>query len=102
MRATGVARSNDYRPNRFHLPSLPRIRTNSLPFFEGSSRGVQAMEIHDWKSQRAEQLSVAQGSSNSASLAIPLSDGVKIESVPRAGCSEQATVRKRVLSEAQT
>jgi len=57
------------------LPSLPRIRTNSWPFFEGSSRGVQAIEIQDWKSQRAEQLSLSQGSANSASLARPSSDG---------------------------
>ena len=66
-----------------------------MPFFEGSSRGTQAMEIQDWKSQRAEQLSVAQGSSNSAWRATPSSEGAKIESVPRAGCSEQAGGEKQ-------
>ena len=63
---------------------------------------MQETEIQDWKSQRAEQLSIAQGKAISASTARPSSDGLWMESVPRSGRSEQATLRNLDLSEAQT
>src|SRR5216683_1934701 len=83
------------------MPSLPRITTNSVPFLP-ASRGVEATETQDWKSQRAEQLSVSQGSAISPSVASPSPAGACITRLPRAGCSEHATVRNLDLSDAQT
>src|SRR5215472_886915 len=90
------------RPNFFHVLSLPRIRTNSAPFLLPGSRGLQVTEIHVWWSQRAEQLSLSQGSGNSASVVSSSPAGAWIERVPRGGCSEQATVRKRDRSAGHT
>ena len=59
-------------------------------------------DIHDWKSQRAEQLSKAHGSGISASVTNPSPDGACIVTAPRAGSKEQATVKNLDLSWAQT
>jgi len=45
LEARGPARAAQ-RPNLFHVPSLPRITTNSVPFLP-ALRGVHATEIHD-------------------------------------------------------
>jgi len=80
----------------------PRIGTNSLPFLPLPSRGTQVTEIHDWWSQRAEQLSLSQGSSNSASVASPSPPGAWMTSVLRGGWSEQPMVRNFDFSDVHT